>query len=185
MLDDATKTARIFPGTTSSAGGSKTYDSMNANKYANLTLGGGGSGASQFWTGTINYFRYYDRILSDAELAQNREVDQARFFGELSETNVLVRTKYANVGEYDEVLSEAVGAYKVEGSWTFSATKVVDHNGVLRDVVGYYTEDLVNGKWANKTWHLGTTYSYEEGTAPVTVRLTWRSSLPGTTFIFR
>ena len=177
MLDDASKTARIFPGTTSSAGGSKTYDSMSATKYTNLTLGGGGSGASQFWTGTINYFRYYDRVLSDAELEQNRQVDAARYFGALGVTNVFV---VAGGGTQVET-----GAYKVEGEWTFTATTMLNRRGETVPVERYSIETLVNGAWTNKQTRNGNSYTYTEGTSPETVRLKWLGRPDGVLVIMR
>ena len=179
MLDDATKTARIIPGTTSAAGGSKTYNSMSATKYTSLTLGGGGSGASQFWTGTINYFRYYDRVLSDDELAHNREVDQARYFGALATTNVFVVA-----GGEGAVQAEA-GAYKVEGEWTFTATTTVNKRGETVPVERYSIETLVNGVWTNKQTCDGNSYTYTEGTSPATVRLTWLPEPLGMVIIFK
>ncbi len=174
MLDDATKTARIFPGVTSSAGGSQTYESMSTEKYTNLTLGGGGSGASQFWTGTINYFRYYDRVLSDAELAQNREVDEARYFGKLAVTNVV-----ASVSG-DET------ACKVEGEYTFTAPATVVEKGETKEVVCYTTEELVDGVWKNRAWHDGTAYTYDVATSGgKTIRLTWRGPRPGLVIVVR
>ena len=177
MLDDATKTARIFPGTTSSSGGSRTYDSMSATRYANLTLGGGGSGASQFWNGTINYFRYYDRVLSDAELAQNREVDQARYFGALGVTNVLV---VAGGGTQAET-----GAYKVEGEWTFSAETVSGPNGSVKSVLRHTIEEFAGGKWTNRQTVDGASYTYRVGESPSTVRLTWKAHPLGFTIQIR
>ena len=70
------------------------------------------------------------------------------------------------------------GAYKVEGSWEFSATTALDENNVPAPVIGYYTQGFVDGRWTPKKWHEGTTYSYIEGTSPAMVRLIWRSVPP-------
>ena len=85
------------------------------------------------------------------------------------------------------MLSEAPGAYKVEGSWTFSATSVKDKNGNLCPVAGFYTEELVDGAWKNKIWHEGqTSYTYDETTAAgKTIRLTWSVPPIGAKFIVR
>lgn len=175
MLDDATKTARIFPGVTSSAGGSQTYESMSTEKYTNLTLGGGGSGSGQFWIGTINCFRYYDRVLSDDELAQNREVDEARYFGKLAVTNVVAS------------VSGEETAYKVEGRYTFTAPATVVEKGEAKKVVCYTTEELVDGVWKNKVWHDVTEdYTYDVATSGgKTIRLTWRGPRPGLVIVVR
>ena len=139
----------------------------------------------QAFRGTLHSIRYYDRALEEWELKRNRNVDSARYFHELGVTNVLVTTRYADVEGGTEVLTEVAGAYKVEGSWTFTATSVKDSSGNLKNVAGYYTEDLVNGTWSNKTWHEGASYTYEEGAAAATVRLTWSGPRPGMIFILR
>ena len=90
-----------------------------------------------------------------------------RYFGELGVTNVFVVA-----GGEGAVQTEA-GAYKVEGGWTFTATKTVDRNGYVVDVARYSVEELVDGKWANKQTCNGNSYTYTEGTDPTTVRLTW------------
>ena len=139
--------------------------------------GGGGSGASQFWTGTINYFRYYDRVLSDAELAQNRQVDVARYSGALSVTNVFVVAGGGGAVQAEE------GAYKVEGEWPFTATKTLNRDGNLVDVVRYSVDELVNGVWTNRKFHNGNSYTYTEGTSPATIRLKWLGEPLGTSII--
>ena len=169
MLDDATKTARVFPGTTSSDGGSKTYDSMSTSTFTSLTLGGGGTSASQYWTGTINFFRYYDRVLSDAELAQNRAVDTARYYGALGVTNVLVTVEDGS----GIVPAETAGeAYFVEGSWTFTATGGQGMGYRLSVPDG-------NGGWTvAQTLADGDSYTYVSGTSPDCVKLEWRVRKP-------
>ena len=136
----------------------------------------------------MKFFRYYDRVLTEEELVRNRNVDAVRYFGALGVTNVLVRTKYASVGGDAEVLTEAPGAYTVEGSWTFSATQVKDQDGILKNVAGYYTEELdVYGKWTNKVWHEGAAqYTYNAETENgKTIRLTWSAPPPGMSVIIR
>jgi hypothetical protein len=184
--DAATQTAVVFPGTKAPTGGNVTdgymhFDTFGPVENNAFRLGGwgGGPGGSQNLVGTVKNFRYYDRVLTEEELVRNRNVDSARYFGELATTNVLVTTKYADVAGEDEELTEAAGAYKVEGSWTFTATKVKGDNGNLKNVAGYYTEELVNGAWAPKIWHEGTSYKYEEGVDAATVILTWSGPRPG------
>ena len=164
-LDDATKTAAIFSGANSSGGARKTYDTMARPTISSLTLGGGGSDSSHYLIGTLNYFRYYDRVLSDDELRQNREVDVARYSGALSTTNVLV---VAGGGTQAET-----GAYKVEGEWTFTATTMVNRRGETVPVERYSIETLVDGAWTSKRTYKGSSYTYTEGSSPATVRLKW------------
>ena len=138
---------------------------------------GGGQGVTQDFTGTIKNFRIYDRVLTTDELVRNRNVDSVRYFGALATTNVFVVA-----GGEGAVQAEA-GAYKVEGEWTFTATKTVNKRGALVDVVRYSTEELVNGEWKNKRTYNGNSYTYTEGTSPATVRLKWLGQPLGTTVV--
>ena len=166
MTDASAKKAYVFQGESKSNAepNVKTYDSISAPSFGNLAIGGWGGSESQYMKGTINYFRYYDRVLSDAELAQNREVDEARYFGELATTNVVFEGT----------------AYKVEGAYTWTAPETVDEGGVERSTAGYWTETLVDGEWTRKTWHDGElAYTYDTAAMSDTVRLTWGGPRPG------
>ena len=160
------------------------FASMNIVTDSGYGLGNVNAGNTGF-NGTVKNFRYYDRVLTEEEIVRNRNVDAVRYFGALGVTNVLVRTKYASVGGDAEVLTEAPGAYTVEGSWTFSATSVKDEGGNVCPVAGYYIEELIDGVWKNRTWHEGSTCTYTAETAPKTVRLTWSVPPPGTRLIVR
>ncbi len=190
MLDDAERTATVFTGTEPPTGGTIADGYLERSSMADahvgkLALGGWGGGVDSYLVGTVKDFRFYDRILTQEELVRNRNVDAVRYFGALAVTNVVVTTKYADVEGGEEVLAEAAGAYKVEGCWTFTATKVKDVNGNIKNVAGYYTEELVNGAWSNKTWHDGISYTYQEGDDAATVRLTWSGPPPGMMIIVR
>ena len=76
------------------------------------TLGGGGDPLY----GTVKSIRLYDRMLSEGELAWNRAVDEARFSGALTVTNVIVEAS-----DYNGDL--AAGAYQVFGTATFAASR--------------------------------------------------------------
>ena len=145
------------------------FSSVVSRSTTGYGLGNRNNNGTEGMVGKIKSFRYYDRVLTEEELVRNRNVDAVRYFGELGVTNVLVRTKFGTGGEQAES-----GAYTVEGEWTFTATTVKDKNGDIVPVAGYYTEELVNGVWANKTWHGGREYTYEAETANgKTIRLTW------------
>ncbi len=133
------------------------------------------------FNGKIQAVRVYTRMLLPDELEHNRMVDEARFKGNLPEWNVTIDTKYGHgVGE---TLTEDVGNYKVEGTYTFSATLVKDSKDVLKDVAGYYTEELdARGNWTNKTWHDGREFIYTEGAK---VRVTWGPKRKGMTLVIR
>ena len=179
ITDAAAKKAYVFQGDAkpTTAPEVKSYGSISAPSFGELAIGGWGGGTSQYMKGTVNYFRYYDRVLSDDELALNREVDQARYFGELGVTNVFV---VAGGGTQAET-----GAYKVEGEWTFTATTTVDRHGETVPVERYSIETLVDGAWANKRTYNGNTYTYTDGTSPAAVRLKWLGRADGIIVIMR
>ena len=184
--DAKSKTAVVFPGTQVPTGGTAAdgymhFDTFNGIENNQFRLGGwgGGNTAGQNLVGTLYTFRYYDRVLTEEELVRNRNVDSVRYFGELAVTNVFVVA-----GGEGAVQTEA-DAYKVEGSWTFTASKTVDRNGSVVDVVRYSVEELVDGEWKNKTYSNGNSYTYTEGTDPATVRLKWLGLPPGTAVILR
>ena len=116
-------------------------------------------------------------MLTEEELVRNRNVDSARYFGALGVTNVFVEASGGTQAE--------TGAYKVEGSWTFTATTVTKKNGTVVPVERYSVETLANGAWTGKTWHDGASYTYTEGTDPAAVRLTWHGQPEGTVIVVR
>lgn len=155
-----------------------------------LYLGTGGIGkkdneaqeiAWRYLTGTINAVRVYDRALTDDELAQNRKVDEARFFGNIPVTNVVVAA-----GEYDTV-AEAPGVYEVQGVWTFSADNAENEDGKRVRLTGYKLEiwDEASGEWVGRTRIRERTYTYTAGESPDKVRLTWDWTPSGTVIIIR
>ena len=177
-------TATFFEGTEAPTSGTMSQGYFQcattvatATNVAALRIGGG-SGAQDF-TGILKNFRYYDRVLTTDELVRNRNVDSVRYFGALATTNVFVVA-----GGEGAVQTEA-GAYKVEGEWTFAATKTVDKKGTVVDVVRHSVETLVNGAWTDKQTFNGNTYTYTEGTSPATVRLKWLGQQLGTTITLR
>ena len=135
------------------------------------TWGGSASGPADRWClGTYYGVRIYDRALTDAELLRNREVDEARYFGVVAITNVVI-------GGCQPVACqgvEAPGAYTVRGSYTFHATNVVDASGATWMPTGY-TLELRNvlGGWDSATSYTGSSYTHVVGETQPAVRLTW------------
>ena len=129
-------------------------------------------------TGTIHALRVYKRALSDAELEQNRIVDEARFFGNLPASNVTVAQ-----GTCD-ALTEAVGDYLVEGTYTFTAENAVV-DGKTRRVIGCMVEAWDGSAWGTPTFCSGDSYTYTVGTSPAKVRLTWKWQGGGTVLSVR
>ena len=133
-------------------------------------------------SGKIQAIRVYNRSLLDWELEHNRMVDEARFKGNPPECNVTIATKYGD--GTGETLAEEVGNYKVEGTHTFSATKVKDANDNLVDVKCYYLETYdENGKWTGKTRRDGSSFTYTEDLGKV--RITWAPAPDGLMIIVR
>ncbi len=147
---------------------------VNATAQTLTKLHIGGGQGNQDFTGIVKSIRYYDRVLTTDELVRNRNVDSVRYFGALATTNVFV------VAGGEGAVQTETDAYKVEGSWTFTATKTVNKKGEVVDVVRYSTEELVNGVWTNKRICNGNSYTYTEGTSPATVRLKWLGQPLGT-----
>ena len=126
LRDDA-RTALVsgtdYPTTSSAAGVAASYyvttgwlegtksavASASAWRIGASTAGGGANALY----GTIKSVRLYDRLLSEDELAWNRSVDSARYFGVLATTNVVVAAS-------DWQGDLAAGAYEVFGSQTFT-----------------------------------------------------------------
>ena len=134
------------------------------------------------FNGKIQAVRVYTRMLLPDELEHNRKVDEARFKGNPPEANVTIATKYGD--GTGETLAEGVGNYKVEGSYTFSATTVRDFDDALKPVGGYYLETYEDGAWIGKTWREGkNSYMYDESQGKV--RITWSARKRGLVLILR
>ncbi len=115
--------------------------------------------------GKIHAVRVYKRSLTDAELEQNRIVDEARFFNNPPESNVIV----VDAGG---VQAES-GTYKVDGTWTFTATTALDDNGVIKPVTSYQVETWNGSAWVHTESDKGGSYTYDESAGKV--RLTWHA----------
>ena len=165
------KKAMFFDGTDYPTSGTalntKTVDAA-AQPLTKLHIGGG-QGAQDF-TGTLKSFRYYDRVLTEEELKRNRQVDSARYFGELAFTNVVVEV----ADDLDVVATPAPGVYAVEGSYTFTCAAGTD------TLDGYKLQiwDETSGAWGTPTSGESLSYTYDAATAPAKVRITWRKTNP-------
>ena len=181
FLNGTDNTAQFFGGTTppSSGTGFKRYAAVSGLNESGYCLGGFSAYPDYRLVGTLKNFRYYDRVLTEEELVRNRNVDSARYFGELGVTNVFV------VAGGEGAVQTESGAYKVEGEWTFTATTTVNESGATVPVVRYAIQTLSDGVWSGRKCHDGNSYTYTEGTSPATVRLTWLGQPAGMTVIVR
>ena len=95
-------------------------------------------------------FRLYDRVLSKAELEHNRRVDNARFYGILPVTNVVVASTHLFLPG-----NEASGRYQVQGAYTFTAPETASDRGVDYVLDGYTIETWTDGEWGPAAKHEG------------------------------
>jgi hypothetical protein len=128
--------------------------------------------------GTMKSVRIYARQLETFELERNRKVDEARFFGLLAVTNVVVAA-----GKHPASV-EPAGEYEVEGTWTFRAMDCISGGKRFR-ILGYEIEAWDGTAWGAPEFREGASYTYVVGTDPAKVRLTWKWQGPGTTLLFR
>lgn len=129
--------------------------------------------------------RFYNRALTEAELAQNRKVDEIRFYGAVY-TNVVVASS--------KPLAQGVqpnGVYEVLTDWTFTAEPVPAEKGGTAFTyvpVGYTIERWSDGEWSAPVSYIGTNYTYnvetESGT-PVRLTWQWRADGLGMLLIYR
>ena len=164
-------TQKFFDGTTEPTSGSGSWDNNSVGySETGFCLGGyGKTGVVDFFVGTIKNFRQYDHALSAAEVAQNRKVDNWRYFGIPDNPNVVVQSTVPYLrGE------EPDGAYAVDGSHTFTAPATVTVKGIDYACDGYTVETWDGSAWANATANGSCSYAYTVGTSPSRVRLTWR-----------
>jgi hypothetical protein len=117
--------------------------------------------------GKVQALRVYRRSLSDEELEWNRKIDEARFKGNPPDCNVVV----VNGGG---VCEPEAGNYKVDGTWTFTATTAPDDNGAVSRVRGYRVETWDGSAWVRAASGKGASYTYSESAGKV--RLTWNSN---------
>jgi hypothetical protein len=122
-----------------------------------------------FFQGKIKSVRVYNRVLSEDELAWNRKVDQARFFGALTTTNVVLEAS-----EWNGAL--AAGPYEVFGAHTFvaSPSSEDDHECTHVRVWTLAADGSVLGAETIE----GGSYTYVAGTSPAKVRICFRKSHP-------
>ena len=152
--------------TQDSALGSGKANSSN-NTVPSLKYWIGGTDENHYAKGTMHSLRIYSRLLTDAEMAQNREVDEVRFRG----NGVIVCTQHDGAEG-----TEACGFYTVDGSHEFSAPAEREVDGTMWQCVGY---ELHKYNSASDAWssdgidHQGELrYSYDSA-IDGRVQLTW------------
>lgn len=164
-----TPAATNIYGTAQDSGAMQFTDISNPGPSAAIFYIGGPSGGQRL-RGTVKNFRHYDRVLTDAELRRNRQVDSARYFGELAFTNVVVKVEDGlNVDA-----TPAPGAYAVEGSYAFTCAAGTD----TPDGYKLETWDESTQSWTVDCNVESTSFAYDAATSPAMVRITWRKINP-------
>ena len=152
--------------------GTKTSKNLSAGTCT-LTFGASrGSTTYGYWrrtlVGTIKAVRIYDKALSDAELQQNRAIDEIRFFGALPVTNAIVATATAGLEG-----NEAPGAYAFDANGhTFSAPQQAALGAVVYSCAGYTLETWNGSAWSAPVAYGGTSCTLSDTSAKI--RLTWQ-----------
>lgn len=136
-------------------------------KAVQFSWGGSSVNSLRAVLGTYYNVRIYDCALTEEQLGWNRIVDDARYFGGIAETNLVVAS---NVRGLEGV--EPSGEYMVNGSWTFMATNMTD--GVFAwSPVGYSLEKWDGSDWVFFKNEEGAFFAYTNCTANGKMRLTW------------
>ncbi len=155
-----------FTQSTTALGGGTSNGSGNVTVPA-LQYCIGGTDDNHYMKGTMHSLRFYNRLLTDAEIAQNNAVDEVRFRG----NGVIVCTQHDGAEG-----TETCGFYTVDGSHEFSAPAETDVDGTTWQCVGY---ELHKYNSASDTWssdgidHQGELrYSYDSA-IDGRVQLTW------------
>ena len=118
--------------------------------------------------GTIKAIRIYNKALSDAELAANRALDEARFFTGVPVTNVVVATEIAGLEG-----NEASGPYAFDAEgYTFAAPEHATLGGKIYDCTGYTLETWDGSAWGDPVEYEDTSCTLSDTSAKV--RLTWK-----------
>ena len=158
-----TATGSVTAGTTTTAVGARAF-----------TIGGRwlgtASDVARYLNGTIKAVRVYNKVLSTAELSQNRVLDDARFFNGVPVTNVVVATAVAGLEGNEET-----GVYAFdENGYTFSASQKATLNGRNYVCTGYTLEtwNPSTGAWGAPVADDSCSYSATDTSAKV--RLTWQ-----------
>ena len=133
---------------------------------------GGFGTASRAVKGAYYNVRLYNKVLSEAEIALNRTVDDARYRNAVSkgkgngDVNVIVASNVEGV----EGTEESGKWYIAEGTHTFTApaTKVV--GAKFYSLSGYTVETWNGSAWGASVTNSGTSYT---AAASAKVRLTW------------
>ena len=152
--------------------GWKQGEGRNAVGSQNWMFGSGGNSQTaydqRYLVGTIKAIRVYNKVLSNTELAANREIDEARFFTGIPVTNVVVATSIPGLEG-----NEGSGVYAYDASgYTFTAPQKATKDGVVYSCTGYTLETWNGSAWSSPVSYASCSYTATDTNAKV--RLTWQ-----------
>ena len=155
--------------TTNTLLGAGTANSKNVAVGSYRYYLGGTSDNNHYLVGSVHSVRVYSKVLSDAELEQNRMVDEIRFRGR--GVNVIVESSMPGIEA-----TESNGLYTVNGTHVFTApSSVTDSEGREWTPSGYRLEifDSFSNTWSRAEFHAGASFAYTNCLARPKVRITW------------
>ena len=120
-------------------------------------------------TGDFFAQRFYNRALTEEELAQNRKVDEIRFRDNFADYRNVVIVSEQPFEDATAAGSVPDGEYEVIGDWTFTADMLVADG--KRYIPTYRLETWDGSEWVNPTTVFSDRYTHTAGATPV--RLTW------------
>ena len=135
------------------------------------SVGSRSGAAIRYAIGTVHAVRIYNRLLTDAELTWNRQVDEIRFFdAPLPETNVVVTTSIGTLPGME------CGTYAVNGYHDFTAPASYAEGMLTYACTGYQVEywNQLSNFYEKAEMFTGLTYAYTNCLATAKVRLTWQ-----------
>ena len=158
--------------TTSIADAISTNASSKNISLGTMRVGGAdvaiGRREQRWFLGTIKSVRIYNRVLSDAELAQNRAIDEVRFFGAPLATGVVVASAVRGVNG-----NEPEGEYALPaGGYTFSAPASVTVGEDTYSCTGYTLETWDGSAWGTLDSSASLSCALTDTSAKY--RLTWQ-----------
>lgn len=173
-MDD--ETICLFEGTTCPSGGSysKTRTATVEIPETKWTWGGSACGsADRTAIGAVKSIRLYNRVLTEAELAHNRIVDDIRFNGGGGGSTDGTAVIQSTVPGAEA--NEPCGSYFVNGTYTFSAPARTVVGDVEYAPVGHQVEywNAASNAWGFASESAETTFAYTNCAARPRVRLTW------------
>lgn len=143
-----------------------------------LEIGTEGAGAqSHVLQGKVCAVRFYDRVLSSDEIAYNRAIDEARFFGRFANLDAMDAVLVRSESPDGKVKIDGEGAYIVRNaSKSFSAPATLTVDGKTYTCTGYRVETWNSTTRQWNTDSTGSSLSVELSsttTGAANRRLTW------------